>query len=1143
MSIRYQRYSVKKSILIKYLFLLSAALLFHKPMVWAQGMYTEFGQNRVQYNKFVWSYVRSENFDSYFYPGGRELATFAARTAEEQLNNIEKMIDHRLSNRIEIIVYNTQQEYKQANFGLSDQPANVGGITQVTSNRFFVYFNGNHGDFQKRIKEGLALVLINELLFGGNIQDRIQNAALLNLPDWYLSGLTAYIGEDWSSENDNKLKDYIISGKIKKFNRLLQKEPTLAGHSWWRFLVEKYGIDVVSQMLYITRLSRNYETALVYVTGIDLKQAGKEWLAYYRDLYAKEDNGRSLPVTEMKVRKRLTPYIEPKLKVAPKGDFLAFTTNKGGKYKVWLLNTKTGKHKRIHKGGIKYYQRELDHSFPMVAWHPGGEKLSYVHEKRGKIFITTVDLLKKKKSKILFLKFDKITSFSYSENGGTLIISAIRKGQSDLYLFDMQTRKERQITNDPFDDLTPVYADGGTKILFASNRNSDSLGAAAPMTLTPNNNLDIYLYDLERLGQPNALKRLSNTPNINETQPVEYSNKFYSYLTEYNGITNRYAVRVEEQYDFTELQIFRKDSLKTIDTLYFEQLDDRGPVFEYQGRTIRLGEDVEKIDTIIHTKDVVFTYPLTNYSRSILAHDVCKQTQKEYDFIRFEKRYFIYESFLQKQVEETGAKTETYPNMFRLKSGYATKPFTIGEAVFKPRSLPGSVVVESAPVVEDKPKDTTKADPFFFVNDFTPTNFTPDDVKPSFKPLPVAQGKFLKVTSPRYYNITFFSDKLVTQLDNSVINSYYQPITPGGENLFNTGLNGMFKFGLLDLFEDYRLVGGFRLPFNLSGADYFLTYENLKRRLDHKFTFYRQSRDGFAEGTTTRNTVHEIRYEARFPFNQVWSVRANVFGRMDRDVYKGINNATLARKDDETLWAGYKGEIVYDNTIPRGLNLWDGTRFKIFYEQYINFNNDKIRLNAAGFDLRHYEPVHKNIIFCTRLTANTSWGQQKVKYVMGGVDNWLFPQFEQGSNVSTTSYAFQALATNMRGFKQNIRNGSTFAAASVELRIPIISYIANRPIRSDFLNNLLIMPFFDIGTAWTGSGPYSDENTFNQTIYEIPNLKATVINVREPIVAGFGPGIRSKLLGYYVRLDMAWGIQDREVAEKPIYHLSLSMDF
>ena len=1105
-------------------------------------MYTQFGQNRVQYTKFVWNYVRSENFDAYFYSGGRELATFAARTAEEQLNDIEKIVDHRLSGRVEIIVYNTQQEYKQANFGISDQPANLGGIMQVTSNRFFVFFNGNRDDFKKRIRQGMALVLINELMFGGFIQDRIQNAALLNLPDWYLDGLTAYIGEDWNTALDNQLKDYFNTGKVKKFNRMLYKEPTLTAQSWWRFLVEKYGVELVSQMLYITKVSRNYETALIYVTGLDLKQAGKEWVRYYKELYAKEDNGRTLPLQEIKVKKRLAPYIEPKLKVAPKGDFVSFTTNKMGKYKLWLVNTKTGKHKRLHKGGLKYYQRELDHSFPLMAWHPGGEKISYVHERRGRLFLTTVDLITKKKSKLEFLKFDKITGFAYSDNGGTLVISAIRKGQSDLYLYDMKTRKERQITNDPYDDLHPVYADGGGTILFASNRNSDSLGAAAPLTLNTSNNLDIYVYDLEKVGQPNALKRLSNTPNINETQPIEYSNKYYSYLTEYNGIVNRYAARVEEQYDFTELQIFRKDSLRTIDTLFFEQLEEKGNSFDYNGRTIKLDQTIEKIDTIIHTKDVVFTYPLTNYSRSILAYDVCKQTQKEYDFVLSNKRYYIYESLVQRQVEEVGAKTETYPNMYRLKTGFATKPFTIGQAVFKPRNFPTNIITSKSTEPE-KIKDTLPIESFFFVNDFPPVTNPLPEVKATVKAEPTPSAKYLKVSSPRYYNITYFPDKLYTQLDNSIINSYYQPITPGGENLLNTGLNSMFKYGLIDLFEDYRIVGGFRIPLNFSGADYFVTYESLKRRLDHKITLYRQSRDGAYDGTVTKNTVHEIRYEMKYPINQVLSLRGNVFTRMDRNVFKGIDNVTLAKPDLENIWAGYKGEIVFDNTIPKGLNLLAGTRWKIFFEQYTNVNDKNIKLNAAGFDFRHYQPVHRNIIFCTRITANTSWGERKVKYVMGGVDNWLMPQVEQTNNVSSTNYSFQALATNMRGFKQNIRSGSTFAVINAELRIPIISYIANRPIRSEFLNNLLLMPFFDIGTAWTGSGPYSDENTFNQTIYQIPNLKAVVINVREPIIAGFGPGVRSKLMGYYIRLDMAWGIQDLEVTKKPMYHLSLSTDF
>ena len=96
---------------------------------------------------------------------------------------------------------------------------------------------------------------------------------------------------------------------------------------------------------------------------------------------------------------------------------------------------------------------------------------------------------------------------------------------------------------------------------------------------------------------------------------------------------------------------------------------------------------------------------------------------------------------------------------------------------------------------------------------------------------------------------------------------------------------------------------------------------------------------------------------------------------------------------------------------------------------------------------------------------------------MGGVDTWLTPKFTTEAPIDyTQNYAYQTLATNMRGFYQNVRNGNSFAVINSELRFPIFSYLANRPLRSDFINNFQIIAFGDLGTAWTGLTPYSDDN-------------------------------------------------------------------
>jgi hypothetical protein len=43
-------------------------------------------------------------------------------------------------------------------------------------------------------------------------------------------------------------------------------------------------------------------------------------------------------------------------------------------------------------------------------------------------------------------------------------------------------------------------------------------------------------------------------------------------------------------------------------------------------------------------------------------------------------------------------------------------------------------------------------------------------------------------------------------------------------------------------------------------------------------------------------------------------------------------------------------------------------------------------------------------------------------------------------------------------------------------------------------------------------------------------------------VAGYGFGLRSQLLGYFVRLDWAWGIENNQIRPR-VFYFSLSLDF
>ncbi len=297
--------------------------------------------------------------------------------------------------------------------------------------------------------------------------------------------------------------------------------------------------------------------------------------------------------------------------------------------------------------------------------------------------------------------------------------------------------------------------------------------------------------------------------------------------------------------------------------------------------------------------------------------------------------------------------------------------------------------------------------------------------------------------------------------------------------------------------------------------------------------------------------THQLMYIMKYPFNQVFTVKGTTGIRHDHLVHKSTDQNSLLSENQQTVRVNLKAELIFDNTRSLGVNLFDGTRFKVFGEFYNQLDSLKSDLFVVGFDFRHYYPIHRNIIWASRLAASSSFGHSLLIYYLGGVDNWWYnvtPSVDPFDNDipidEEKNYVYQTVATNMRGFSQNIRNGNNFFVLNNEIRVPLFQYIANRPLSSDFLNNFQIVGFVDAGSAWTGISPFSKESAYHIENVTTGGANITIIidKNRSPIVWGYGFGIHSRLFGYYVRADWAWGV-DKMVVMPKMFYLSLNLDF
>ncbi|MEO6305440.1 MAG: hypothetical protein ABIP51_19920, partial [Bacteroidia bacterium] len=1027
------------------------------------GHQMDFGKNRIQYQNFNWTYYDYERYRIYSYQGGGEVAKYTAVSVNNQLPGLEKKLDFQSEEKISILVYNNQNDFKQSNLGLStDEQTNIGGVTKILGNKMSVYFNGSHAELDIQIRAGLAQILINQILYGGNAREMVRNSTLLNLPAWYVKGLVSFISEGTTSYSDNYTYDAIKNDHLTHFNRLEGKEAIMAGHSLWAYIVESYGEAVIPNLLYMTRVTRSPDNAFLFVLGVSLSNLVYDFTdSYNRRLFMNKDTLRKSPINNNSVLKKYKTFRQYyQLKVSPDGKQVVYVRNELNQIRVYLNTIGEKKQKRLLKFGPKVEQIP-DYNYPLLGWHPNGKTIFMIYEKKDQLVIQTYDIDSKEKVVRNLPGFEKINSFSFSPEGKRIVLSGVKKGkgQSDIFVFSLNTSGIEQLTNDIWDDNNPVFIKGNKQVVFESNRLNDTIKATddAKYFYKINKNMDLFMAQYPFTNR--TLVRVCNTPETNEIQPQAYNNNYICYLSEKNGIYNRYIAEFDSSISF--------------------------------------------VDTTEHYRYFFKSKPITNFDRNILEQNINDQNTHIGEVIYANGKNMLLVTPIATKLNEINIKppVQTWAKI-------SSRP----------------VFVDFSENSEPKPAETTtpkKEETSSNGIDFENYKFEGEKSNTTKTPTVAASGPSIKKdstgkkTNPNLFNFpiqknyftSFYTDYVVTQFDNSFLANNYQVFAGGGSPLYlNPGFNFLTKVAISDLFEDQRITGGFRINPSLDN-EFMLSWEQRKKRVDHQILIDRQT---FARVPIAPDVISNfyakvntstIVYKVKYPFNPVASVRASLLYRNDRYVPLSNGDFSLPLKPQYQNMAGVRLEYVFDNTRNVMLNIMNGFRFKIWGEYWQIKDTKNRNLITSGFDARHYQKVHRQITWCNRLAGGNSLGTDRLIFYLGGVDNWLNPSFNSNINiVKPEQYGFQTIATNMRGFKQNIRNGNNFVVFNSELRIPIVRYLINYPLRSDFLNNFQVIGFTDVGMAWSDWNPLSKENTENINVYpyEGSNIIVTVNNPKNP---------------------------------------------
>jgi hypothetical protein len=739
----------------------------------AQVSSVEFGKNRIQHKKFIWKFYQSQNFNTYFNQGGLELGKFVTQVAEAELPGIEAQMEYAMQRQVNIVVYNNYNDYRSTNIGLGNEVINAaasGGLTKLVNNKMIVYFNGDHANLKRQIREGIARVLLDNQLFGEDIGEFASNQALLDLPQWLTDGYVSYIADRWSTQKDDDLKNAILGGSYKNFYQFAFEKPVLAGSAFWFYIDERYKKENVAYFLYLARIYKSLNSASQRITKKKFKEVLADFMTFEQDKYYKDiRQRRTVPKGTVAITEEVSnrkDYFRFQANPNPRNlSYVVAQYNKGiysvGLYENYEL-TKT-----LLKYGVRTQKTEINPSYPLMAWDGKGTRVAVIYWESGKIKMFVYDVIARYKAfKQEIEGLDQIVDVQFLLDKNTLLLTAVKNGHSDIFTYKIEGNKLEQLTNDVYDDLDASFVafPNKTGIVFASNRPGPD-APNADTVLPSNNRYNIFMLDYSTKQQ---ITQLTNLKFGNARYPMQYNVNHFTYVSDENGVGNRWAG-------------FFTTQREGLDTLFYigdEVL--RNPSDKELDSTMVAWQrnEPDSISMFQVTKDSTYTFPMTNYQNSLLETRIAGDRGQVSEVIKQGDMKFLYklriDSLTLRRRNVNARPTEYLKKIMserRVEEGKAE----IGNSEDTTAANAGAVFQSE---FENEKRDSA-------------TTVSPPGLQGGVpKPTVLQQAKLFD------YRWKFSNDYIVSGVSNNVLINRYQPYAGGsGPIQLNNGSNLNFTLG------------------------------------------------------------------------------------------------------------------------------------------------------------------------------------------------------------------------------------------------------------------------------------------------------------------------------------------------------------
>ncbi|HYC40730.1 MAG TPA: hypothetical protein VEB63_09595 [Chitinophagaceae bacterium] len=451
---------------------LLAALMFCSLPLSAQY----FGRNKVNYRKFDFRVLETPHFEIYHYLDNESVRNRIAQQTEQWYRMHQVLFRDTFHQKNPVIFYNNHADFQQTNAISGLIGVGTGGVTEGLKNRVIMPFMESNAQTDHVLGHELVHAFQYHLF---RESDSLSLNSLNNLPLWMIEGLAEYMSIGYVDPHTAIwMRSAVLNNRLPTIkllnNRPDEYFPYRWGQAFWAYVTGVWG-DTIITPLFLATGRFGHEEAFQRVLGLTDKEFSERWKEAMERAYGPLRGSTSTTaIGNSLVSRNNAGKINIVPSISPDGKLIAFWSEKDiFNLDLFLADAATGQIKeKLTSSSFASHIDEFSSYESAVAWSPDSRRLAFVVFAKGKNRLLIADANGKVTQELDIPGVDGFSNPAWSPDGKTIVVTGLVNGQADLYAFELDSKRARQLTNDRFAELHPSWSPDGRRLVFATDRNS-----------------------------------------------------------------------------------------------------------------------------------------------------------------------------------------------------------------------------------------------------------------------------------------------------------------------------------------------------------------------------------------------------------------------------------------------------------------------------------------------------------------------------------------------------------------------------------------------------------------------------------------------------------------------------------------------